>query len=45
MEFKPQIKKQDGDGKDGESGATEVQVEAAEDQFHEQAELKEAASF
>jgi len=45
VEFKPQLKKQDGDGKDGESGAAEGQAEAADGQVQEEAELKEAASF
>ena len=42
VEFKPQFKKADGDGKDGEEKPEEV---AAEEQGTEQAELKEAASF
>ena len=46
VEFKPQLKKLDDDGKDGESGAAEGQVEAAPtEQVQEEAELKEAASF
>ena len=46
VEFKPQLKKLDDDGKDGESGAAEGQVEVASDeQVQEEAELKEAASF
>jgi single-strand DNA-binding protein len=44
VEFKPQLKKQDGDGKDGEAGA-EGQAEAVDEQGQEEAELKEAASF
>ena len=45
VEFKPQFKKADGDGKDGEAGAAEGQAETADAQVQEEAELKEAASF
>ena len=45
VEFKPQFKKQDGDGKDGEAGAAGGQAETADAQVQEEAELKEAASF
>ncbi len=48
VEFKPQFKKADGDGKEGEPGATEGQAETAADEqatVQEEAELKEAASF
>ena len=45
VEFRPQLKKQEGDGKDGEAGAVEGQAETADDQVQEEAELKEAASF
>jgi single-strand DNA-binding protein len=46
VEFKPQVKKQDGDGKDGEAGAAEAPVEtAADEQAAEEVELKEAANF
>jgi len=47
VEFKPQLKKQDGDGKDGEekAEATAVDEPAAEEQVQEEGELKEAASF
>jgi single-strand DNA-binding protein len=44
VEFKPQIKKQDGDGKD--DGAAEGQAEpAADEAATDDAELKEAANF
>jgi single-strand DNA-binding protein len=43
VEFKPQFKKQDGDGKDGDEKTDEPA--AAEGQVQEEAELKEAASF
>ena len=50
VEFKPQLKKQDGDGKDGEAGAAEAEGKsgdesAAETQSQEETELKEATSF
>jgi single-strand DNA-binding protein len=48
VEFKPQMKGKDGDGKDGESGAAEAEgkaVETAPEQATEEAELKEAANF
>jgi single-strand DNA-binding protein len=49
VEFKPQLKKQDGeDAKDGEPGAGEAEGKAGEtapEQVQEQTELKEAASF
>ena len=45
VEFKPQLKKQDGDGKDGEAGTAEGQAETADAQVQEEGELKEAASF
>jgi single-strand DNA-binding protein len=47
VEFKPQLKKQDGDGKDGEAGA-EAEGKAGEtvpEQAQEESELKEAAGF
>jgi single-strand DNA-binding protein len=49
VEFKPQIKKQDGDGKD-DGGTAEAEGKtgdesAAETQSQEETELKEAASF
>ena len=46
VEFKPQLKGKDGDGKDGEEKAAEGQTEAAADgQAQEEVELKEAANF
>jgi hypothetical protein len=46
VEFKPQLKGKDDDGKDGEAGAAEGKAEPAdEEQIKEQAELKEAAGF
>lgn len=42
VEFKPQLKKLDGDGKDGEEKTEEA---AAEEQVQEEGELKEVASF
>ena len=46
VEFKPQLKKLDGDGKDGESGVAEGQAEpAVDEQVQEEAELKETANF
>jgi single-strand DNA-binding protein len=49
VEFKPQLKKLDGDGKDEESGAAEADGKAddaaAGEQIKEEAELKETASF
>ena len=49
VEFKPQLKKQDGDGRDEESGA-EADAKAANETgagvpAEEEAELEEAASF
>ena len=44
VEFKPQLKK-DGDGKDGEAGASEASAEVADGQAPEEVELKEAANF
>jgi single-strand DNA-binding protein len=41
VEFKPQLKKQDGDGKEGEEKAEEP----APEQAQEEGELKEATSF
>jgi single-strand DNA-binding protein len=46
VEFKPQLKKQDGNGKDDESGAeADGKAAAADGQAQEEVELKEAASF
>jgi single-strand DNA-binding protein len=47
VEFKPQLKKQDGDGKDDEGAEAESKAEepAVDEQDQEEAELKEAASF
>ena len=45
VEFKPRAKKPDGDGKDGESGASAAEGKAADGQAQEDAELKEAAGF
>jgi single-strand DNA-binding protein len=45
VEFKPQPRKEDGDGKDGEAGAVDAPAETSNGQGQEQAELKEAASF
>ncbi len=49
VEFKPQFKGKDGDGKDGEGTAAEAPAETpaetADDQAPEEVELKEAASF
>ena len=45
VEFKPQLKKLDGDGKDGESGAEGGAETAVDGQAPEEAELKEAANF
>lgn len=42
VEFKPQFKKQDSDGKDGEE---KTDAAPGEEQGQEEAELKEAASF
>jgi single-strand DNA-binding protein len=45
VEFKPQLKKQDGDdGQEGEE-KTEAAVPAADEQGQEEGKLKEAASF
>jgi single-strand DNA-binding protein len=43
VEFKPQLKKQDGDGKEGEEKVNEPS--ASEEEITEEATLKEAASF
>jgi single-strand DNA-binding protein len=43
VEFKPQMKKQDGE--DDEAGAAEGPAEAADGQATEEVELKEAANF
>jgi single-strand DNA-binding protein len=46
VEFKPQLKKLDGDGKDGESGPAPAPAETAADEpAAEEVELKEAVSF
>ncbi len=46
VEFKPQLKKQDGDGKDGEEKAAEGPAgPAADGQVTDEVELKEAANF
>jgi single-strand DNA-binding protein len=47
VEFKPQLKKQDGDGKDGEekTEATAGDEPATEERAQEESELKEAANF
>jgi single-strand DNA-binding protein len=44
VEFKPQLKKEDGDGKDDE-GAAAGTAGAADEPAAEEAELKEAAGF
>ena len=45
VEFKPQLKRQDGDGKDDGAAETESKVETADEAATEDAELKEAANF
>ena len=46
VEFKPQLKGKDGDGKDGEgAAAAETPAETSAEQAQEEAELKEAANF
>ena len=42
VEFKPQLKKQDGDGKEGEEKTNDA---SAEEQVQEDGEVKEAVSF
>ncbi len=43
VEFKPQMKGKDGDGKD--DSVAEAEVKASEEHAQEEGELKEAASF
>jgi single-strand DNA-binding protein len=43
VEFKPQLKGKDGDGKD--DNAAEAESKAGDEQAQEESELKEAASF
>ena len=47
VEFKPQLKKGDGDGKDdeGAEGEGKTEEKATEEQAQEESELKEAAGF
>jgi single-strand DNA-binding protein len=45
VEFKPQLKGKDGDGKDESATEAEGKAEAADEQVQEEGELKEAASF
>jgi single-strand DNA-binding protein len=45
VEFKPQLKGKDGDGKGDEAGAVEAEGKVADEQSKEEAELKEAAGF
>ena len=45
VEFKPNLKGKDGDGKDSEEKAAEAPAETVDGQVQEEAELKEAASF